>query len=600
MRDDLSRLGTAIDRALRIGSPAEHLLLLTLAATALVTCLQPITEYDSMCMLRYLQGLHRNVSPLHPTPFHYVVLWEISYLPSMAFTRTDHLLWLTSLKPVLLFAVLLYRLGIGLSLSRSLAALGAVNVVLLSHFWIDCSGVGTLKNDMMHACGAGLFALGGLRLLRERLDRQAGGLLAAAPIFITVKYSGLPESVAAFGVLALLSGRFLLRSPGLVVRWAALSVAAWLLTSGHYYAWNVWFHGNPFHPFMVRIGPLVFPGVDLSGTSILDSLGDPALWDLLFPHNRLSTGGVWFPLTLASGLVAGVVLTLRGGLAAVRGRPFDPAQVFLALLTLCLWLVYCRSYWSASFMPGDLFYLRGNQLNSLRYAEGVLGVTELFLLALIVKSGAPDMITKELVVTSMVSRVALTYQWFYWGLVVLGKTLLVLGPTCLTALLVLTRIRCPRHKATLAALGLLFLTLCVPVRFERERRLHWFRHWRVPISALDKLPPGRVYLVYGRKDFSQREYELYHYFVTRGKFDADVQGVTEEALLSGQSRPADYLVYLRELGKDNLGLVRNFESRITPLGYEPVSGNAFGTVLRRIGNGSTPAPDVAVRTRVIR
>lgn len=589
LRDELRDLGVAIDRALRTGTLLDRFFMVSLGATALAACFRPIDEWDSLYLLDYLQLLHQNRSALHPTPWHYSMFWELGYLPGMAFTRNDYLFWVTSLKPVLLVAIVLHQIGTRLGLSRSLSALAAVNAVLLCHFWLNTSGVGTLKNDMIHVAGATLLVLGGLRTIRGHLDRETGVLLGAAVIFVTAKYSGLPETAGALGLMALFGGRNLLAHRRLVVRWAGCAGMAWILTTGSYYAWNLYQYRNPLYPFPIKIGPLTLPGPPgivsgaLAGTTILSSIGDLRLWGCFFPLDRVSIAGLWFPFTFAFGLVACASVLARAGLFVSRRRAVDSSQVFVSSILLVFWFIYVRSFFSASARPGDLVYLR-DQMNSLRYAEGSVGVSELFLLALLMRTGCAEIVPRFFLVTSMVSRVVLLYLWSEWGsLDAFTYNALFVGPSCFLLLLALGEIRGTRLKVALAIQSLiLVLFVFAPRRIEEYRDRYWYCHWKDVWSRLDTLPQGRIFLVYDGKNFSKENYSMYKYVLTRGCFDNDVRGIPEDVLLSGRKKWADYVVYLRMPDRGKAELVREFDRRLPPVGYERISGNEYCSLFREV------------------
>jgi hypothetical protein len=588
LRDDMRRLGTAIDRAVRTGTSVDRFLILTLGAAALSLSLRPVCECDSQVMLSYLEQLQTNRSHVHPTPNHYVVFWEMGYLPAMVLTRNDWFLWVTSLKPVVLAAVVLYRIGVMSGLSQSIAALAGVNAVLLCHYWVNCSGVATLKNDMVHAAGVTLIALVGLRVLRGLFDRETGVLMWAAAVFMTTKYSGLPELVVGIGLVAFVAARELIGRRWLVARWVGWSAAGWLLTCGHYYMWNLIVYRNPLFPFPVKFGPVSLPGDSALGelprTTILSSIGDPRVWDAFFHINQVSVAGLWFPVTLALGLVAGVLVVARALASVHNGRAVNAEMVVLALLSACLWFLYFRSYWSAHHRPGDLFYLREHMLFSLRYAEAVVGLTELLLLALLAHARCSAGILRTLITTSMISRVAVTYEHFAWQtLSSLVSTLTYLVPASLVVLFVLALVRASRVRASLAAVGLvLLLVAVVPARFERYRHRYWYGYWREAWGTLEALPTGRVLLVHGRADFGEEQVKLYRYVVQGGRFDRDVRGVPEGVFLSGQAPRVDYVAFLRESGKGDESVLRDFDRRAAGLGYERIAGNGYCSLLRRV------------------
>ena len=61
------------------------------------------------------------------------------------------------------------------------------------------------------------------------------------------------------------------------------------LTTGHYYLKNLILFENPFYPIIFVVKDIGFQNglYDLSGTSILSSLGNPKLWEYLSPSDFL-------------------------------------------------------------------------------------------------------------------------------------------------------------------------------------------------------------------------------------------------------------------------------------------------------------------------
>lgn len=592
LRDDLVRLGAAIERALRAGSPLDRLIALTLPAVALSACFKPVSGYDSIHLVSYLQPLVSNRIHLQPTPYHYVVFWEMGYLPAMAITKVDALLWVHSLKPVLLAAVVLYRLGAGLGLTRTPALLAAVNAVLVPHFWLSQSGVGTLKNDMAHASGVVLMALGGLKVVRGALDRETGLLLVAGPIFLMVKYSGIPETAAAFGLMALLAGARPWRRPATLARWAGLAAPVWLVTVGHYYIWNLLVFDNPLYPFPFQLGPLVLPGErtiittpadQLGQTSVLSSLFDPRLRALFFPVDRVSPIGLWFPVTVVAGVAAALAVVVVHASAWVRRRPRDAGPAFVAGCALASWWLYIRSYWSAHALPGDFFYLRGMELQSFRYAEGTLGVTEVFLVYLMTRIRVPAVLTWLVLVSGMTSRLALIYQQSVpGGLETLWTMLPGVAGACLIVLLVAAWRGFGRSRGAMAVAAVVWLLVVhVPAQVETYRGLYWYGFWKEAWQTLDALQARRVYLAYGSPEFTRDHVDLYQYILLRGRFDNQVRGVREEAVVSPGWRGTGYVAYVREPVEGTAASVADFERRAVTVGFERVAGNAYCVLLRR-------------------
>jgi len=121
------------------------------------------------------------------------------------------------------------------------------------------------------------------------------------------------------------------------------------------------------------------------------------LWRALFlPAGGVSPAGLLFPAILAGALVAGAWKCWHAGRNACG---------MVAFCILCGWLLYFRSVYSACAAPGDLGFIL-NSLNSVRYVDGVLAVSELFLVALM---GRFVWLAAGLVAVNAVSRLAILY-----------------------------------------------------------------------------------------------------------------------------------------------------------------------------------------------
>ena len=236
-----------------------------------------------------------------------------------------------------------------------------------------------------------------------------------------------------------------------------------MLTSGHYYLHNLLRYGSPFYPFQINLGFLHLPGTaDLSNTSILYSLHDPRLWRALFlPAGGLSPAGLLFPAILAAGLLVSagrcgrvVVSWLRLG---ARPSPLDWVAFFL----LCGWLLYFRSVFSASAYSGDLAFIL-NGLNSIRYVDGVLAVSELFLVTLLARY---TRLAAVLVGIHLISRLVL----LYWKLELFGTVAVV----AMAALVFLVFLTLGRRGLPVAVLCLVTLGALV---VERNRK-RWTAYW---------------------------------------------------------------------------------------------------------------------------
>ncbi len=349
-----------------------------LAVPLFLLSFRPVEEIDSINYLHYLIDWMGN----RATPFtfatNYVAFWELSFLPVWWVTGVDLFFPLLALKAVAILGLASWQIGKELGLSGAVLPVTVGGSLAMRHFWFEYSGVPTLKNDVLHGAGFALLLLIVLRASRHRLARADVALLAFAVAFVSVKYTGL--FLAPLAILALVVMRAL--------DWRGLAAVAalFLFTSGPYYLRSLFRYGSPFYPFQINLGPIHLPGTaDLSYSSILYNLHDPRLWRaFFFPAGGVSPAGLLFPAILAATLLAATWQVVRWFGHRRAPSPLEWSAVFL----LAGWLLYFRSVFSATGEPGALSFVL-NGLNSLRYVDGVLAVSELYLAALLGRYALP-------------------------------------------------------------------------------------------------------------------------------------------------------------------------------------------------------------------
>jgi hypothetical protein len=340
-----------------------------------------------------------------------------------------------------------------------------------------------------------------------------------------------------------------------------------LLTSGHYYLRSLILHGSPFYPFQINLGFIHLPGTaDLSSTSILYSLRDARLWRAFLMPFDVLPAGVLFPAILAGGLLASVWFCWRGTL-----RGAQDARFWAAFCILCGWLLYFRSVYSASALPGDLGFVL-NGLNSLRYVEGVLAVTSLFLVSLLAPR-APRL-AMALVVVDAASRLFMLYRElplavFPWKLV------------CLAALAAFLTIRAAgrfgfRFQAAAAALALLvagpFVVEC--------NRARWTTYWDDLKPALAAARPHGL----AQLAFPEGSYFAGNVVAAGNPIDPAVGAFLPDAFeaLAAAQRPA-YLAVLVTPG-NSLDWNQRYGGALARWGYAPVAQGSHGVLFRKSGD----------------
>jgi hypothetical protein len=348
---------------------------------------RPVDEIDSLNYLHFLLEWMNNRLTPYSFSTNYVAFWELGFVPSWVLTRSENFFPFVGLKAVLVAVGALGLIARELELPALVRRAVVMAALAFPFFWSGPTGVGTLKNDAAQAAGV-LFLT--VALLRVARGGEAGLWLAAGLTLASVKYSGILFAALLVAMMF-----------GLGLRWRALAVPAVVALAGcgHYYLRTLIEHGNPFYPFIVKVGPIALPGTgDLSGTSILASLGDARLWRAFFrPEGGVSPAGLLFPILLPVMLLLGVWLGWRWW----RERR---AELLLGPVAVAGWLLYFRSFYSASANPGDLaFVLHG--LPSLRYVEGILLLGELMIAWWLWRRRVPMLLIAGLFLAQGASRV---------------------------------------------------------------------------------------------------------------------------------------------------------------------------------------------------
>ena len=516
---------------------------------------RPVEEIDSINYLHYLIDWMANRATPYVFATNYVAFWELSFLPAWMVTRVDLFFPLIALKGVLLAALAAWLVGRELGLGGRLLLWTVFGSLTLHHYWVRYSGIPTLKNDALHGAGFLLLALAIMRAARHKFEGRETALLAFGAAFASVKYTGVFFAAAAVA-LALWFRRREIRPLPVIAAGGFI-----LLTSGHYYLHNFFLHGSPFYPFQINLGFIHLPGTaDLSNTSILFSLRDPRLWRAFLLPSGISPAGLLFPVTLAAGLLMAawrVAAPLRRGAAGI-GPTF-----WLAFAILCGWFLYFRSVFSASASPGDLGFVL-NGLNSLRYVDGVLAGTELFLVALL---AGRERLALALVGINAASRLFLLYRE-------LRPEVLpwVLGIAVLSgAALLGCRRLFSRPLALLAASALVLATPCL-VQFNRR---WWTTYWNDLKPTLQSLPGPEL----AELALPDGSYFAGHVVAAGNPVRPAVRALLPEQVDALAGRPR-YLAVLLTPGMSP-GWLSRYGPQLAAWGYAPALQGAHGVIFER-------------------
>jgi hypothetical protein len=517
-----------------------------LAAPLILLAFHPVEEIDSINYLHYLIDWMGNRATPYTFATNYVAFWELSFLPAWTITRVDLFFPLLALKAVILLALCGWLIGRELGLRNPVLGWTIFGALAMRHYWVDYSGVPTLKNDALCGAGFALMILAVLRAARGRLGRADAALLAFGVAFGSAKYTGI-----FFAVLAMMAVLWL-RSSG----WKTLVAvgAFFTATSGHYYLRSLFQHGSPFYPFQINIGFIHLPGTaDLSYSSILYNLHDPRLWRALFwPTNLMSPAGILFPETLAAILIVSAGLTLRWLFRWRRPKPLELASFLL----LCGWVLYFRSVFSACAAPGDLSFVLNN-LNSLRYVDGVLLASELLLVALLGRFALP------LIAIQTASRLILLYARLPHNLFPAAFTVAV----ALASFLLIRLL--PRHRAFV--IGAILIAAC-PMLVQRNRS-SWTVYWNDLKPSLQSTPGNQL----AELCLEDGGYFAGHLVAAGNPVRPEVRAVLLPDLNAG-SRPHFLAVMVTPGSEAATGWRARYGSKLTGFGYRVRVESRFGAL----------------------
>ncbi len=531
-------------------------LLAAMAAPLVCLSFHPVEEIDSINYLHYLIDWMGNRATPYTFATNYVAFWELSFLPAWTVTRVDAFFPLLALKSLALLGLAAWLVGRELGLRGPLLLWTVAASLGLRHLWFESSGVGTLKNDALHGAG---FLLLMLALLRVGRSLWA---LAWGAAFAAVKYTGIFLGAIAVAALAV-TGRLKLRD----WRRHLAGLLLFLACSGHYYVHNLAQSGSPFYPFQINFGPIHLPGTaDLSATSILYSLHDARLWRALFwPAGGVSPAGLLFPVVLAAVLPLAAGRCARAAWKWLSRRDTPTPLDWAAGWILCGWLLYFRSVFSASAQigGGDLSFLLYG-LNSIRYVDGVLAASELWLVALAGRTLAWPLIGAQLA-----SRLLILYPHVPAGLFPPVGLVAAAGLAAVGVMLL------GRRAAPLAALVML---AAGPLVVERNRA-HWTTYWNGLKPGLDSVrSQGLAVLA-----MSDGGYFAAHVVAAGNPVDPAVQVLTPEELeaLPPAARPRHLAVMPAPGTPAASGWRDSYGPRLEEWGYRAQQETPTGGLFQR-------------------
>ncbi len=498
---------------LNLGNIVLLAVALGFAAIVLSRGIMPTDEWDTLgdmnAMLRWIA----NEQTPYTVPNHYCASWHTTFLPGMVLLQSSLFNWWIALKVVIACGLGIWLLAQSLGLSHRLSLLLTANGLAITHLWTRPSGISSLKVDLPSAAGQ-VVALAMLALaLRKGWSRLRAVLLILAAGLTWSRYNGPVLTIMLAGLAGLMFYEQLWQNRKRVLAWCGIAAVLLFVYAGHYYLKNLILFGNPMYPVRIQLLGISLPGeLDLHKTTVLYHIANPDIWRLFFFPSSLKIKGVqlWlysplgmlFPITLAASLLIGAWTSLRGVLRLGRQRKLP--GFILGLWVLAGWLLFVRTYYSAAKDDGALYIFRDN-INSLRYAVGLLIVSEVFLVHLLnrwllrFRGRWAALAPSVLLVISWASRVEILLfrqhrpaASFAELQPVFPILLLLLGGLVFWC----QRIRAQQRRTWLIWIGALLVgLLAAPLIYDANRQCNWLRKWgELPQLLYDAAPTEIVYL----------------------------------------------------------------------------------------------------------
>lgn len=541
--------------------------------------IRPIDETDSLFALNYMFNWMANTATPYDNQAYFVAFWELAYLPAMVITNSDQFFWVTSLKAFFLFGLSLFLVGTKIQLPRRLIYPSILSSLLLIVIWNNPSGIPTLKNDLLFASGVILIAFSILKNISEaRLGRMGIIFFVLGNIFVSTKYFGLAIMLLSLISLIIINHKRIQQINRKNAICIIASIVIAIAVTGHYYIYHYLEFGNPFYPHMFTILGYGFTqgGIDFPNTSILSSISNPDLYTtVLFEPSFIYSTGLLFPIILVFGVIGTLVIIAYHFYRHYNKKSLDLRIIFLSAYIFFTWIIYFWTSLSAHATPGDFFYIKS--LNSLRYVEGTLALTELFFIYILWKSRIPSLILIGLIATSALTRflklygLLPSYIFEYNNITYLALSVVIL-------VLALYRIKDIRIKSVVLSAIILSIILASPVVVEKNRE-GWAWWWHATIMTIHNLPPANIYLISEDPRIATQyswptKYPIigsnFQHTITTLKFD-EIITKFEQATESDKDMWPEYIVQLCNPNLDCTEALDKVSLSLKKFGYEQVN-----------------------------
>jgi len=556
-----------------------------------------MTGYDSILLLNSMLEYTFNQTDPYTRTMMGVPTWDLAYLPSIIISNSDSFFWVNSFKPLIIIGLGAYLIGRELKLPKYLIWISVFSALLFFKMWLGPHNfIGTLKNDYILAAGFVIIVYSTIRSLRPNFDRLTYILFLVGIIFFAIKLSGILFVIFVFVVFIFINRKRIFKKKMLI--WGILALIIFSITIGHYYVYNTVEYGNPVYPVKLDIMGIELPGWrNTSGLSILDSIEEEELWEVLYPTTRISKGGVFFPVFFTFGVLGTLAIIGFTGYRFVKTKKLESKLLIISSFIVITLTIYFVTPYSASSDVNPLFFIVHNELYSTKFIIGTLFVTELFFIYVLWRIKVPSAFIFSFVGISIISRYWILmdqyrgdYAFAFLVNLYQGNfefSLVVIPIIFLVGLFLLGRYskKFILNMGVIAIIGIsVFFFTPYIVEVNRE---HWNPLWDDVSMYLHDLPPSEIFLI---DDNRPKEIYSRTYLVIGNNFRHSVEHGTDSNLIlrltqaeSNNTNFPDYVVKLcYSTYPDCEQELSEFESTLEKFEYASVVKISKGILLKNL------------------
>jgi len=461
---------------------------------------KPSSSADTLGFLNPTIEWSKNQLTPYTNLANYIPFNQLSWIPSIVITSSDNYFWLSMIKPIILLGLVTYTIGNVLKLNKNLIWLSVFSSLVFYRLWLGWGpAFGSIKEDALIGTGVLLIAYSTLIGRRDNLNRLTYLFLLLGIIFVAAKWPGLFIAILALPLFVFYNWKEICEKKRTFFVWFGITILVFMLLIGHIHIQHTLEYGHPFYPVKATIFGIELPGtIDSSKKSIMANIDDIRVWQILYPPDKISPGGLLFPLTLAFGTFGCITLIVYNVIRYFRKRNYNKIILYLSIFILMTWLVYFNIPFTAcqSSDPECEQLTHITDLHSMRMQDGGIFLTEIFFVFVLVRLGVPYWIVYGIVLTNLISRLFLDYMRMKTVLIKLLEVEFLIYPivVVISLFFIIKYVRNDVGRVILVCSVGIIIFAFMPQVVDDLRVFQTVKYAEVR-DAVHELPPSKIFLI---------------------------------------------------------------------------------------------------------